>query len=168
MNTMNVALTNLGQYNEGKLKFTWVSLPNTVENIQQAFKEIEVAPHTRYEEYFFTDWENEIQGIGICEYMNIYRLNDKLTQIEQLIEEYDESHVLAVIEVHGYTDNIEEIIDNTYLIEGDSPEDLAYHFAEQGLIEIPDHLTYYFDYEKYGRDLSFDYDYTDFGYLSNY
>ena len=40
---MNIALTNLGQYNEGILNFTWLSLPATEEEIAEAFDKIQVS-----------------------------------------------------------------------------------------------------------------------------
>jgi antirestriction protein len=35
--------------------------------------------------------------------------------------------------------------------------DLAEYFIEAGALDIPDHISRYFDYEAYGRDLSYDF-----------
>lgn len=64
----------------------------------------------------------------------------------------------------GYEDNAGNVVDV------DSEEDLAYYVIDDilgGISELsPDELTRYFDYEAYGRDLAFDFDQIDGGWVS--
>src|SRR5690606_21023569 len=78
---LKVALTNLGKYNEGSLVYTWLELPATAEEIDAAMDEIGVAPGTKYEEYFITDYEAPFQ---IDEYASLSRLNRIAEALEGL------------------------------------------------------------------------------------
>lgn len=83
MTQSKIALTNLGQYNEGRLNYVWLNVPCTDDELKKALKDIEVANGTEYEEYFITDWEY-IEGIG--EYSSIKEVN-KIAEKQQLINE---------------------------------------------------------------------------------
>lgn len=49
-----------------------------------------------------------------------------------------------------------EAMREAYIGEFSTYSDLAEYFVESGALEIPDNIRSYFDYEAYGRDLSFD------------
>lgn len=83
MTIIKVALTNLGKYNEGELVYTWLELPATDEEIEEAFEEIGVADNTQYEEYFFSDHEAP-QGIDIGEYESLDELNEFAEKFEEM------------------------------------------------------------------------------------
>lgn len=67
----SVYLTNLGMYAEGSLVGKWINVPISIEDFNKELKNIGVDGE-RYEEFFFTDWEN-IEGIG--EYSSIEEIN---------------------------------------------------------------------------------------------
>ena len=75
---MKIYLTNLGKYNEGELVGKRFTLPI---NIKEALKEIGVAKGTQYEEYFITDYENDL-GLKIGEYESLEKLNNIATYIK--------------------------------------------------------------------------------------
>lgn len=79
MANIRIALTNLGKYNEGELLYTWLELPATDDEIAEAFAEIKVAPNTRYEEHFITDYE---APFSISEYESITNLNEMAEQLD--------------------------------------------------------------------------------------
>ena len=87
---IRIAVTNLGKYNEGELTYAWLNLPATDEEISEAFKEINVAPSTEYEEHFISDYEAPFE---IGEYESITKLNEVAKQLVDV--ETPEKHGLA-------------------------------------------------------------------------
>ena len=59
---MKIFLTNLGKYTEGYLIGKWVKLPVSEEVLDKVLEEIGINEY--YEEYFITDYENDIVGLG--------------------------------------------------------------------------------------------------------
>jgi len=170
---MNIALTNLGKYNEGVLDFVWLTLPATEEEIAQAFDKIQVSHddihyysngrgqvaktdyYGEYEEFFITDYECDYMDIN--EYDNLDRLNEIAETVEDL-EDYEQTIVKALID-DGYS--LEEAIDkkdDCILWTGcNDMTDVAYQYVEEtGLLDNTGTLANYFDYEAFGRDMSFD------------
>ena len=86
--SMKVFITNLGRYNEGYLVGKWVKLPVDDETLDKVLEEIGI--NEQYEEYFITDYENEIVGIGdvISEYSSVVALN-KLAQRLEVLSDAD-------------------------------------------------------------------------------
>lgn len=159
---MNVALTNLGQYNEGILNFTWLSLPATEEEIEKAFDEIQVSYNDKhhygsygneYEEFFITDYECDYMDIG--EYESLDRLNEIAEEVEGL-QEYEQIVVKALMD-NGYDleQAIEQKDDCIVYDDCDSMTDVAYRLMDEtgDLDRIPEDLQMFFDYEAYGRYL---------------
>lgn len=156
MSIMNIALTNLGQYVEGTLNFTWLSLPATIEEIQEAHKKIQVAPNTRYEEAFITDYECDFYEVG--EYESVEALNEIAEKIEELDE--DEQFIVKALMNDGYgLDEALDIYEDCRLwTDCNDMTDVAYQLVDEcGLLNgVPEQLQNYFDYEAYGRDLGFE------------
>ena len=91
---LNVAVTNLGKYNEGTLIYEWLKLPASEEEIQECFKKIGL--NEEYEEYFITDYESDV-GLKCSEYTNLITLNEKMQELEEATNsDYDKLE--AVIE----------------------------------------------------------------------
>ena len=103
-------------------------------------------------ELMLQDWEcpEELQGfiseVGLDE--NLFLLND--------VQE-DEEHVIAYLEYAGEITEkrIEEARDN-YIGEFNDYDDLGRYFVEINVVEVPESLKYYINYEDYGRDISYD------------
>lgn len=175
---MSIALTNLGKYNEGVLDFVWLELPATDEEIAAAFDKIQVSHddikwysnglgeasrdgskdfYGEYEEYFITDYECDFYEVG--EYENLDSLNELADTIENL-QDYEKDIVKALMSELGYTlENAINNVDDCYLWTGcHDMTDVAYEYVESCdlLHDVPDSLKNYFDYEAFGRDLSFD------------
>lgn len=107
MDLLNVAVTNLGRYNEGTLIYEWLKLPATEEEIQECFKKIGL--NEKYEEYFITDYESDV-GLKCSEYTNLKDLNEKIQELEDATNgNYDKLE--AVIERDYIGDNLQQIID---------------------------------------------------------
>lgn len=155
---INIYITNLNLYNSGSLYGCWVSLPkdsNELEEVKNAVS------RGGKDELFITDYECELFRIG--EYDDIEELNEKAEQLE----ECDDLDAVAAALEFGLTDDIEEaeeMAENCIQIErlvfscsSDNYIIGEYFVEELGALELPDDLAPYFDYEAYGRDISYDY-----------
>ena len=168
---MNIALTNLGKYNEGELIYKWVTLPATDEEIEAAKKEIGISDEPDeagryYEEWFITDYECDYMRIG--EYDNIDELNEIAETVENL-DDWERDIVKALIdEGYGLEEAITTAPDCIVYNDCDDMADVAYRMYEEGILgDIPEHLINYIDWDAYGRDLSYDGHWiaTDNGYI---
>ena len=94
---LNVQLKHLlaQQYLVGK----WVKLPVDDETLDKMLEEIGI--NEQYEEYFITDYENEIVGIGdvISEYSSVAALN-KLAQRLEVLSDADADKLGAQKDKH--------------------------------------------------------------------
>jgi len=155
-------ITNLGRYNEGHLDGEYLKLPATTEQVQALLKRINV-DGVQYEETFITDYESNIPGL--CDRMGEYESVDELNYLAALLGELDDHELekfAAAVEYGEYTGSVKDIINLAqnldcydYFPGVFDDEDLGYYYVDDlGMIDIPDHVTGYFDYEAYGRDIS--------------
>lgn len=153
---IRIYLTNLGKYNEGHLIGEWVDLPISNEELQKVLDRIGI--NEEYEEYFITDYETDFDGIEIGEYSNLEDLNEMAETLESLDD--DEKEVVDAIMSEGYSleEAIEKKDDCIVYCDCSDMEDVAREYAEQtGLLDsIPENLQSYFDFEAYGRDMSYE------------
>ena len=154
-----IALTNLGKYNEGELVFEWISLPFTDDELQVALDKIGI--NSDYEEYFISDYELNI-NYEISEYENIEALNDLFWRIDDL-DDSQISDLNIILEMESNLNRALDILENgEYCIIDDvnNNEGLGEGYIEQiygGIEELPrETLEQYFDFEAFGRDLSFE------------
>lgn len=150
-----VFITNLGKYNEGEFIGKWLELPN--DEIEQELADIGVADGTLYEEYFITDYENDVD-YQVGEYESLRELNELAKELER-IDYHGGGEILgAIIEATGRTlAEAIETYDNgeyTCYFECEELADVAREIVEN-CYNLPDFALRYFDYEAYGRDLGF-------------
>ena len=156
---MKIFITNLGRYNEGYLVGKWVKLPVCEDVLDKVLKEIGIDEY--YEEYFITDYENEIIGIGdvISEYSSVQALNELAQRLEDLSDdEADKLGAVLEYEACRSVSEVLELLDKLdefdLLTDVTDDEELGYYYAEEYCsIDIPEHIQPYFDYEKFGRDV---------------
>ena len=158
-------ITNLGKYNEGELVGEWVDFPTTNETIQKVFASIGI-DFKRYEEYFITDYESNIEGLTDCfgEYESITELNCLASMIQDMGE--DQDFFEAALETGEYSSSVADLINLTenmdcfeYLRGIYSDYDLGYYWIEEsGCYEIGNCgiLSNYIDYKNFGRDVRLD------------
>ena len=158
MGRIKIFLTNLGKYNEGCLMGEWVKLPVPNDKLEAVLRRIGI--NERYEEYFITDYESLFPNLYISEYASINELNEFAERVEELAD-YDYDKLAAVLESESSMSIAEilEIIDQLdefdLLTEVHDDEALGEYYAEIccTFAAVPDHLKYYIDMERYGRDL---------------
>jgi len=168
-------ITNLGKYNEGELCGEYLRLPSTKEEVQALLSRIGV-DGVLYEEFFITDYETDIEGLHDC--LGEYESIDELNYLAVLLEDLDSWELekfTAALEDGEYTSSLGDLINLTqntdyydYYPDVHNVEDLGYYMVDElCMLEIPENLQPYFDYEAYGRDCSLDMcgTFTDKGYI---
>ncbi len=152
---IRIFLTNLGKYTEGTLVGKWVNLP-TENGFDEHLKEIGI--NENYEEWFITDYETDIDGLKISEYDNIEEL-DELAEALEDMNEYDKEVIGAMLsEGFEFNEAIENKDNCMVYYNCTDMEDVAREYIEEcGLLhDVPEMLQNYFDFEAYGRDMSFE------------
>lgn len=150
-----IFLTNLGKYNEGELVGKWIELP--CYDLDAELESIGVKENSQYEEYFITDYENEV-GYEVGEYESVCDLNNLAEHLERIDNEGDTPKLKAYLEV--YSDDIEEAIrrlDYCTFYPGYTIQQVAEELVDNGCFgDIPASIVNYIDYDAIARDLSFD------------
>ena len=146
--TMRVYVGTYAKYNDGSLFGKWLSLEdyNDKEEFLKACAEL----HSDEEdpELMFQDWEGIPSGmVSECS------VDAECWTLLDAYERYDEGAVIAYCQCFGEWN--EARFNDSFRGEFDSWETMAEELLEEtGVIyEIPENLRYYFDYEKYARDL---------------
>lgn len=156
-------ITNMGKYAEGEIVGKWITFPIEEEELKKVLKEIEIGG--RYEEYFFTDYENNI--FDFSESTSVARINETVNRYKDLCIDHDEEIVNAMCNYYwNDLDYVEYKIDNIYVYNNvDDMEEVAEQFVEETCLleNIPSEIAQYFDYEKYGRHMEFNGDWIWFG-----
>ncbi len=173
-------ITNLGKYNEGDLVGEWVKFPTTAEEMKEVFRRIGIGQKDdfgqTYEEWFITDYDCYVDGLydKLGEYENLDELNYLASKLDEMSQsEY--AQFQAGMELGDHCGSLQEIINLTenldcYEIYPDIEDydDLGrYYIEELDVMQVPEHLKNYIDYEAYGRDVAIDENgtFTDQGYV---
>jgi len=171
---LRVYVANLSKYNQGELCGDWLNLPTTNNQIKTFLKhQIKLYnPHT--EEYAIHDYESNFNH---NENENLYNLNTLAIKLEQMSEN-EKTLAAAYCNANGLKDTLnilnicEQINDISYVeidsnIWGSKEEKLGYTILEEINTDLKTALEQcklgttltaydYFDFEKYGRDISID------------
>ena len=173
-------ITNLGKYNEGELVGEWVKFPTTAEEMKEVFKRIGIGQRDDfgqpYEEWFITDYDCYVDGLysKLGEYENLDELNYLASKLDEMSEsEY--AQFQAGMEMGDHCGSLQEIINLTENLDcyevyphiADYDDLGRYYIEELEVMQVPEHLQNYIDYEAYGRDVAMDENgsFTDQGYV---
>jgi antirestriction protein len=144
---IKVYVANLG-------KGEWFTLPVDFEEVKEA-----IGLNEQYKEYAIHDYEAP-KGISINEYTSLDELNGLAERIGAL-NSYEQDDLKLILESGHCSETVEalDILSNGgYRIWHDcnSMDDVAYEWVQElgYLDQMPENLRYYFDYEKFGRDLA--------------
>ena len=125
-------ITNLGKYNEGRLVGETLKFPATTEEVQALLKRIGV-DGVRYEEIFITSFDGDV--LGLYDHLGEYESIDELNHLAHVLSDLDQSDI----------EKFEAVID--------SEEALGRAYIEEmEMLDVPDNVLPYFDFEAYGRD----------------
>ena len=173
-------ITNLGKYNEGELVGEWVKFSTTAEEMKEVFKRIGIGQKddfgNPYEEWFITDYDCYVDGLydKLGEYENLDELNYLASKLDEMSDsEY--AQFQAGMEMGDHCGSLQEIINLTENLDCyeiypniEDYDDLGrYYIDELEVMQVPEHLQNYIDYEAYGRDVAMDENgsFTDQGYV---
>lgn len=152
---INVYVGTYAKYNNGSIAGEWLNLTdyNNYDEFINACKELhddEEDPEFMFQDYEFShEFLKNLIGESF--------ISPDIFEVIKSLEGKDLDLIEAYINATGsrITDAIDNAEDN-YLGEFKDDYDLGYHFYENGLIDIPENLINYFDFEKYGRDCGYD------------
>ena len=149
---MQIYVACLSSYNNGILHGAWVPASTDVEEMQDAVNDMLLASPMHSveptEEWAIHDYD---APVALSEYCGL----EYVAKVAQFLEDaFDAEVAEAAIAVSGHVDDAARLLDN-YVGHFETVEDLGYEYAEQ-LMEIPENIQAYFDYERYGRDLAYD------------
>ena len=173
-------ITNLGKYNEGELVGEWVKFPTTAEEMKGVFKRIGIGQRDDfgqpYEEWFITDYDCYVDGLydKLGEYESLDELNYLASKLDEMSDsEY--AQFQAGMEMGDHCGSLQEIINLTENLDCyevyphiEDYDDLGrYYIEELEVMQVPEPLQNYIDYEAYGRDVAMDENgsFTDQGYV---
>ncbi len=145
--TSKIYVACLSAYNNGHLHGEWIDANQEVHCIHEDIqKMLKCSPVPCAEEWAIHDYEG-FERLNISEYESI----ESVANYAQLIME----HGAAYAAYAGYIGTeyaTEEGFEEAYQGEWESEEAFAEHIADETM-DIPEHLQFYLDYEKFARDL---------------
>jgi antirestriction protein len=147
---LRIYVACLAAYNNGSLHGAWIEASSDVEEMQgQVSEMLARSPVPEAEEYAIHDYE---LPVNIGEYAGLQAVAD----IAEFMEEaHDDDVAKAALGVTcGDVKDARDLLEE-YCGHFDTLRELGENYADDCL-EIPDHVQPYFDYEAYGRDLSYD------------
>ena len=160
MTVFEAYITNLGKYAEGQLVGETLKFPATTEEVQSLLKNIGV-DGVQYEEFFITAFDGDV--MGLYDYLTEYENLDELNHLAHLISELDSDEIEtleAALNKGDHTSSVADIINLVHNLDCYSlhpgvtdDETLGRIYVEDmELLDVPDNVLPYFDFEAYGRD----------------
>lgn len=157
------------KYNNGSIAGEWINLLDDVTDRDDFYEKIaELHSDEKDPEYMFQDWENVPRGMISETSINWDYIDGLRRVLEENSEEYAEAYALFV---ENFDNTDVEKFYELYSGTADSEEDYAAQLLDETgeLNAIPKNLRYYFDYEKFARDLFInDYTFIDGHVFRNY
>ena len=161
MTVFEAYITNLGKYAEGQLVGETLKFPATTEEVQSLLKNIGV-DGVLYEEFFITAFDGDV--MGLYDYLTEYENLDELNHLAHLISELDSDEIEtleAALNKGDHTSSVEDIINLVHNLDCydlhpgvTDDETLGRIYVEDmELLDVPDNVLPYFDFEAYGRDM---------------
>ena|SRR3990167_3094478 len=137
----------LAAYNNGYLHGEWIDTHQDIDILYVEIKKILASSPIPYsEEWAIHDYE----GFGDV-LINEYTGLETIVALADFIVEHDELGVAVLAHVNGDIEDANRLLDECYHGEYESEVHFAESFAEETMT-IPEHLSYYVDYEKMARD----------------
>ena len=161
MTVFEAYITNLGKYAEGQLVGETLKFPATTEEVQSLLKNIGV-DGVRYEEFFITAFDGDV--MGLYDYLTEYENLDELNHLAHLISELDSDEIEtleAVLNKGDHTSSVADIINLVHNLDcyelhpgvTDNETLGRIYVEDMELLDVPDNVLPYFDFEAYGRDM---------------
>ncbi len=148
MSEIKIYVADLAAYNNGKLHGVWIDACDDLDSIQDQINYMLAnSPEEPAEEYAIHDHEG-FDGYPVGEYEGISDLHE----IACFIEEHPGLAGELLSQFNGNVDEARQAIEDNYCGCYSSLEDYAQELTEE-TSEVPQHLAFYIDYERMGRDM---------------
>ena len=148
MTTPSIYIADLSAYNNGRLHGVWIDATGGLNEIWDQVKAmLKTSPEAMAEEYAIHDYE----GFGsykVSEYEGL----EEVHGIAVFIKEHGALGAEVLDYACGDMEQAEKTLTESYNGEYKSVADFAEQLTED-TSEVPEHLQYYIDYEKMGRDM---------------
>lgn len=169
---ISLYIANLGKYNEGELVGDWINLPASEEELNKLFSKIKLGYFDDENNYNHGYMENEniYEEFAIHDYEAPFRINEyddlnRLNNIAEIMSNLDDESIKIAIALidNGYESNIEDALEQvTHMgdiiiyYEKDLASIAQSLYEESGTMDDDNPLYNYIDWERVGRDMSFD------------
>jgi antirestriction protein len=169
---INLYISTYHKYNSGYLNGEWVELPLDEDKLEETLNRIKgLHPAECDAEFMIQDYETDL-NIKIEESSSIYELNELAQKTDNWTDTEKEVFGCMVEDWGRDIEDASEKVENRdyYFIEAESDAELGENYIDQlGGLDCLSRETIerYFDFEAFGRDLSFDFTKTDNGYLAD-
>ena len=148
MTTPSIYIADLSAYNNGRLHGVWIDATDGLNEIWDQVKVmLKASPEPMAEEYAIHDYEG-FGGYKVSEYEGL----EEVHGIAVFIEEHGALGAEVLDYACGDMEQAEKTLTESYNGEYKSVANFAEQLTED-TSEVPDHLQYYIDYEKMGRDM---------------
>lgn len=147
-NEIRIYIACLAAYNNGKLHGAWIDATQDIDDIwNEISKILKSSPEPDAEEWAIHDHEG-FEGLNISEYEGIESAHEKAL----FVEKHGELGAAVAAHFGGNIEEAETALSDHYIGEYESLEDYAREITEDSG-DIPEHLAFYIDYERMGRDM---------------
>lgn len=137
----------LAAYNAGILHGEWIDLTDDIDDTWNRIRSmLASSPIPEAEEWAIHDFEG-FAGVRLSEYENIERVHE----LAEFLQSNNAVGALALDHYHGDIEDAQTALNN-YMGCYSSIADYAEEITES-CTEIPQHLQYYIDYERMGKDM---------------
>lgn len=148
MDEIQIYIADLAAYNNGILHGAWVDATLEVDEIQDAINKIlKASPIPDAEEYAIHDYDG-FAGISIHEYEGIESAHEKAA----FVEEHGELGAQVASHFGDDLEDARKALTDSYLGQYSSIGGYAQSITEE-YSTVPEHLSYYIDYDRMGRDM---------------
>lgn len=145
---IRIYVADLAAYNNGILHGVWIDACDDPEDIKKQINEmLASSPEEDAEEYAIHDHEG-FDGYSVSEWSGI----EELHEVACFIEEYPGIGGALLNQFSDDLDDARRAMDESYYGCYESIADYAEELTE-GCCEIPEHLSWYVDYERMGQDM---------------
>lgn len=155
---MRMYAASLSDYNAGRLHGEWIGLEGKdVEDIDAEVTAMLASSREPIaEEWAAHDWEG-IDPSLFGEYPDLDRLVQYVEWIEDSMADDERTAKQAYVSICGDLEDAIETFEDAYAGTYDSPREWAYDDIESSgvLIDVPESIVNYFDYEAYVRDADY-------------
>ena len=152
----SIYIACLSSYNSGHLHGAWIVPDTNKDKLEDQINEVlKASPMPNAEEWAIHDYDS-FPNLG--EYPDL----DKIIEVQEAINDHDIDKVNGFLELWSIEDL--DHIDDAFYGEYESFKDFAQNYADETIEGLSDNnstLSNYFDYDRFERDLNYDFNETD-------